>query len=646
VTSSQSSARLLSPHIKPRVQRFVVLVVLAWLVWRAWTLIQFAWAFNTDDAYITLRYSRHLAEGRGLVWNPGEDPVEGYSNFTYVLFGAMALKAKTDPIIFLKGLGAVAGVANLFLSYALARHWAGALVALMAPILISAHVGNTWWAVSGLETPFYQALLLLATICLIRGMGYRWVDADRWEDAPEANRPHGYHASWLGGAGIVAAFAGMTRPEGPLIFILGSATLIVDGLLRYRDGELEDWRRPARALVAMAMPFCILYGGYFLIRWVYFGRMFPNTIYCKGNYRGAPAFKLHLSFWSRVAPHLLFALLVPLRRLDPRHFLIWGVPLAYGVMLYRVDPIISHFNRHFMAAHAFVCVGVAIAMAHLVHLLFDKRVQRAGSLAIIVVVLALQGRLRMRVAAPMSKLLEDYGERMANREDLGLWLDARMTRDETFVIGDAGMVPYLARARVIDAYCLNSPVMTSSKINKKPKRWVDWVLRQGPERIVVHSSDGSRLKVRSEYNFYPTLVADGRFKADYVEEKRFPDKRFAYFVFKRRDDAEDPDRPNPDAKRKMPEAADEVEESGGEGGEESTGGAVPARDASGRPIDADGNQGAGFIPVATGRAKTVPATTHVVRPTSPRPEPLLAPRKVDKITREEAPKEAASPEPK
>ena len=32
-----------------------------------------------DDAYITFRYARNLAEHGELNWNVGEDPVEGYT---------------------------------------------------------------------------------------------------------------------------------------------------------------------------------------------------------------------------------------------------------------------------------------------------------------------------------------------------------------------------------------------------------------------------------------------------------------------------------------------------------------------------------------------------------------------------------------
>ena len=33
-----------------------------------------------DDAMIAMRYARNLADGYGLVWNPGGERVEGFTN--------------------------------------------------------------------------------------------------------------------------------------------------------------------------------------------------------------------------------------------------------------------------------------------------------------------------------------------------------------------------------------------------------------------------------------------------------------------------------------------------------------------------------------------------------------------------------------
>src|SRR4051812_38733846 len=37
-----------------------------------------------DDQMISMRYARHLANGNGLGWNPGQR-VEGYTNFLWTL---------------------------------------------------------------------------------------------------------------------------------------------------------------------------------------------------------------------------------------------------------------------------------------------------------------------------------------------------------------------------------------------------------------------------------------------------------------------------------------------------------------------------------------------------------------------------------
>src|SRR5439155_1209101 len=43
------------------------------------------YAFLCDDAFISFRYARNFAHGHGLVFNPGFERVEGYSNFLWVV---------------------------------------------------------------------------------------------------------------------------------------------------------------------------------------------------------------------------------------------------------------------------------------------------------------------------------------------------------------------------------------------------------------------------------------------------------------------------------------------------------------------------------------------------------------------------------
>ena len=43
-----------------------------------------------EDAMISMRYARHLADGHGLVWNIGEPPIEGFTNLLWVLWMSVA----------------------------------------------------------------------------------------------------------------------------------------------------------------------------------------------------------------------------------------------------------------------------------------------------------------------------------------------------------------------------------------------------------------------------------------------------------------------------------------------------------------------------------------------------------------------------
>lgn len=51
--------------------------------------VRYAWI--CDDAFISFRYARHLVEGHGLVFNPGER-VEGMTNLLWTLGCALGLK--------------------------------------------------------------------------------------------------------------------------------------------------------------------------------------------------------------------------------------------------------------------------------------------------------------------------------------------------------------------------------------------------------------------------------------------------------------------------------------------------------------------------------------------------------------------------
>jgi len=93
---------------------FGLLSALAVFLFQLW---QF-WHYINDDAYITFRYSRMLAEGRGPYFNPGPH-VEGYTNFLLMLI--LSLQAYVVGPEFMaitaKLIGAVSGALCVIVSF-------------------------------------------------------------------------------------------------------------------------------------------------------------------------------------------------------------------------------------------------------------------------------------------------------------------------------------------------------------------------------------------------------------------------------------------------------------------------------------------------------------------------------------------------
>src|SRR6266508_2451533 len=69
------------------------------------------WRATLDDAYITFRYARHLAEGYGFgAWNHTGEHVEGYSSLLWMLLLAGAARLGVDVRIASKVLGIAAAL--------------------------------------------------------------------------------------------------------------------------------------------------------------------------------------------------------------------------------------------------------------------------------------------------------------------------------------------------------------------------------------------------------------------------------------------------------------------------------------------------------------------------------------------------------
>ncbi|MFT7679026.1 MAG: arabinofuranosyltransferase [Planctomycetota bacterium] len=212
----------------------------------------------TEDGFISFRFARNLAQGYGFVWNPGEAPVEGFTNLLLVLLGALTLKlgAGLEWVVPLLTVGSSLLVMGL--CYRLGRRHLGLSerLALVAPLLLAVSGPFATWASSGLETNLF-ALLVLAAV----GLGARAVEPGR------SAEPRWAYAC------AAASFLGLaTRMEGGLVFAL----LVGVAWLRM------SWAEFRRAgFVGATVLFAALVLGLTCWRVQTFGYPLPNTFYAK-----------------------------------------------------------------------------------------------------------------------------------------------------------------------------------------------------------------------------------------------------------------------------------------------------------------------------------------------------------------------------
>ena len=223
-----------------------------------------------DDAGLTFAYARSLATGAGPVLQPGEEPVEGYSNPSWVavlvvgrwlgLFDRGAWFGTPDLVLFPKlvGLACCFGIFAAMFAVAARVSRRPVLLTLVAGSATAAVPSFVIWTTSGLENALF-ALAVTAIAAVLACAGARG-------QLLELNI-----AVTVGG---LAALAALTRPDG-VIYI--AAFPLAAALLLQRI----TLRRTLKASLAAVVAFVVPVAAYLGWRLFTFGDYLPNTARAK-----------------------------------------------------------------------------------------------------------------------------------------------------------------------------------------------------------------------------------------------------------------------------------------------------------------------------------------------------------------------------
>ena len=396
-------------------------------------------AHITDDAYITMRYSRNLSAAGILSYNP-PDAVLGTSSplWTVVLAGgAVAGVAPERTAVVISSLADLTSIALILTSPV-----GASLPAIVAAATIAAWPAYVIYGVSGMETSFYVTAIVSFVTAASR--------------------------SRIVAAAIAASLASLARPDGALLVVLGMAWL---------------WwlKSKADALTfgAVATLLCLPWTVYAFVR---FGSVIPASVVAKSAARDPWTLSfenLYAYFFSGIYGWItILALLgfVTLIRSGAAFWRIWSVWAWSYLASMTIANGFTHFPWYFVpvlpiySAAATLGVQLLITRARSVTRIMDAPLTRAAFATLVVAVLL----------SRMPALRNYLDSTASGRETVYASVATELAAIDphcTVAATEIGTIGYYYPGRVLDLVGLVSPEVLG--------RPLDSVLAQSDARWVV-----------------------------------------------------------------------------------------------------------------------------------------------------------------
>ena len=408
--------------LKTSLQSLIVITSLVSIV-----LLQgniFKWG-PVDDAYISLRYAKNLADGYGLVFNKGEK-VEGYSNFFWTIIIAECCKLGFDACHAALSLSIFFSCLCILMTWWLSRWIASERgwpdwLTFIPPLLMASYPGLSYWGFSAME----PAMLA----CLVTAFIYFGCQAasDHFKIIPTA---------------LFGILAALTRWETVILW-----PVIVVYLFTCKNrGKGSRILKPALVSILLLSGF----GIYFFWRASYYGDMMPNTFYAKAAgplllrvprglvYTG----ELAVSWWLPVSIVLWIT-----NGLKGKSTVLLASMLLY--MLYVTWTGGDHFAwlRFYMPVLPIAALMAAELIKTCIDSLKNIKHVRLATIGIIVGFVAVFTGTSMRIDYMSA---QKHLQFVRWWEKVGMWSKDAFPDSYRLAVIPAGIIPYLSEHPVLD----------------------------------------------------------------------------------------------------------------------------------------------------------------------------------------------------
>lgn len=455
-------------------------VALAIAIILVWFLVQAFYFFSTtvDDSFISLKYAKNFYSGNGLTFNIDTNcPVEGYSNFLWILLIAPFFSLGGDILLWVKCISLSLSIISLFLTYLLARKYCASAVALLAPLFLVAFPQFALWTVGGLETPLYIFLILLGSLLLSEVIS-RESPVNRPSPLIKMNRLFLIGLLRFLSLALVFLAIALCRFEGIILFFT-AAILLLYKYFSERPGH------PYRlsSILLFSFVVIILYAIYYFWRTEYYHSLLPNMFYAKVHFEAS-------SLVHRVTDKLeLLYLISPFVVLSLLKWRQSSVKRAYHIVTLTIVLFALSFLayrewmvgfRYALPTLPFLIVLAVSGFSKLITTNNSRHLQRAFIIALLLVTIPQASLFGLIQAKKV------YVKAEQTHQEIADWLNHYTSPEETLALWDMGLIPYYTDLK--HYYDIHLEGLLESHTNQFGYS-AEYFLNQKPNYILLVSVD-------------------------------------------------------------------------------------------------------------------------------------------------------------
>ena len=446
--------------------------------WEVWPLVGLALALvfvylrsapvsglPFDDSYISLQFARNLAR-HGLLTFDGETASAGATSLLHVVIVAVPIKLGLEPVKASVAMGVL-----FHLGLVVAIYWLAWTIFKdrLVSALSAASTGVIGYlvldALNGMETTLFLLVSTAAAAALFSARGDR-----------------GFLA-----AGVLAALAVVTRPEG--VLLLGAMGLYY--LVNPERGDPVASKGAARRLALLAGPSVVVLVGLVAFYWattgsptpgagtakLLFFREFEQPLQARFNLaQGGLA-----NFIAPVLPWLALAAFAVRRREVLLFAFFW---VAFIVMYFTLFPGgITHYWYRYQ--HVFLPAIAVFGSAGLVSLVRSRALRGWDVVSAGVVGIVLLGYVLFQYNSFRNNYADDVSINETRQVEMALYLRDVVPLGGTIATHDIGAIGFYSEREVIDLVGLVSPDAVEFHDGRRLRAYVDEVQ---PSYIVVFHS--------------------------------------------------------------------------------------------------------------------------------------------------------------